>query len=347
MDVRANPALVNLFFKEIMEPKFNEAYNKALPCTITEKIGMQVPSTAISSIHGWVNQIGRMSEWVGPRISKNVSTNGLEIFNRTFENNVTITVPEFLSDQHNMYALIKGPALGWDAAYNRDRLLMEALLRGNRAAVDAAGNSVAIKWADGLPIFTDGTTIGDATTRSFDGVNPIVNRGTLPLTATNLRAVYTAMNGMLGHGGQPLIPDGLSAKFTLLTGPQLDSVATQILDSEYTAILAPDGTTYVGQGGNPNKGLMEHIKSNIFTNGFVDSKGVSYNAAYNWFVVCEIMGIKPLVYQSWQEPFFQYARATLDCEFCYQNDAVQWGVTARGEGFVGIPWLIYGQFATA
>ena len=341
MDVRANPALVNLFFKEIMEPKFNEAYNKTLQATIADKIAMTVPSTGISSIHGWVNQIGRMAEWSGPRVRKNISTNGLEVFNRTFENNLTITVPEFLSDQHNMYAIVQGPALGMDAAFNRDRLLMEALLRGNRAATNP------INWADGLPVFTDGTTPGDATTRSFDGVNSIVNRGTSALTPTSLRAVYTAMNQMVGHGGQPLIPDGATAKFTLLHGPATDAIAKQILESEYTASLAPDGTTYVAAGGNPNKGLMEHIKSNIFSNGFVDSKGTSYNAAYYWFVICEIVGIKPLVYQSWQEPFFQYARATLDCEFAYDNDAVQWGVTSRGEGFVGIPWLMYGQFATA
>ena len=341
MDIRTNPALVNLFFKEIMEPKFNEAYNKTLEATIANKIAMQVPSTGISSIHGWVNQIGRMSEWVGPRITKNISTNGLEVFNRTFENNLSITVPEFLSDQHNMYAIVQGPALGMDAAYNRDRLLLEAMLRGSRAAASP------INWADGLPIFTDGSTIGGAATRSFDGANAIVNYGTSPLTPTSLRAVYTAMNQMVGQGGQPLVPDGATAKFTLLHGPATDGIARQILESEYTALLAPDGTTYVGMGGNPNKGLMEHVKSNIFSNGFVDSKGTAYNAAFYWFVVCEISGIKPLCYQSWQDPFFQYSRATLDCEYAFVNDAVQWGVTSRGEGFVALPWLMYGQFATA
>jgi phage major head subunit gpT-like protein len=343
MDVKNNPALVTLFFKEIMEPAFNNAYNGTLKSVLAEKIAMQVPSTGISSIHGWVNQIGRMSEWVGPRIAKNISTNGLEVFNRTFENNLEITVAEFLSDAHSMYGLIQGPALGVDAAFNRDRLLLEAMLRGLPTSTNP------IVWADGVTTFANGSTVGDGSTRSFDGVNIIKNYTTDPLTPTSLRKACNTMNNYIGHGGQNLLGSAPGmVKFTLLHGSILDEVATKILDSEYMPVLAPDGTTWTASGGNPNYHLMGHEISNLFNSGFIDAKGTKYDASLCWCIIAEFMGVKPLCYQSWQDPFFQYARATMDSEYCYAHDALQWGVTARGEGFVCIPWLMFfGNASTA
>lgn len=324
MDIRNNPELVNLFFKQIIEPKFSDAYNKALATLILNKIGMQLPSTGESTIHGWLNQIPRMREWIGPRQVNNVSLNGLEITNRIFENTLAIPRKSFDADSHGLYANLAG-IIGNDAAFNKDRVLVEAILRGP-----------SVNWADGVKIFTSSSD------RKFDGTNAINNYGTDALSSSALTSVYTAMTSYVGHGGQPLMAQ---PKY-LLHGPALRGKAIQLLESEFVPILAADGTTYVAGGGNPNRNLLERVETPLLVNGFVDSKGTSYNAAYYWAVIAEVVGIRPLVFQSWKEPEFQDARARADSEWAFANDEFQWGARMAGEAFVGLPWLIYYEAGT-
>jgi phage major head subunit gpT-like protein len=327
MDIRNNPELVNLFFKQIIEPKFSDAYNKALETLILNKVGMQMESNGESTIHGWMNQIDRMKEWVGPRVISNVSLNGLEVVNRIFQNAIAIPRKSFDADSHGLYAN-NAAYLGNDAAFNKDRLLIEAMLRGS-----------STKWADGINAF-DGSS-----NRKFDGTNAINNYGTdsLDQAGVNLASAYAKMTSYVGHGGQPLM---VQPKY-LVHGPQLRIRAFQNLKSGSYFTLAADNTTYVTAGANPNQGLLESLETPLPVNGFVDSKGTSYNAAYYWAIIGEVVGLKPLVYQNWKEPEFQDARVSPNSEWAFANDEFQWGVRSAGEAFIGLPWLMYFNAATA
>ena len=65
-------------------------------------------------------------------------------------------------------------------------------------------------------------------------------------------------------------------------------------------------------------------------------------------VIAEVMGLRAgLIYQERIAPEMQDARARLDSEYLFTTDKFQWGIRARGEGFIGLPHLIYGGFATA
>ena len=328
MDISTNPGLLQIFFKE-MGVTFRDAYNKKLENLILNKVAMKVDSISSSTVHGWVNQIPGMKEWKGPREISNIGDEALEITNRIFQSTISLPVQRFRDDQHGLF---KNNAmfLGNAAASFWDQLLIEAALKGTSA-----------KWIDSVAIF-DGSS-----NRTFDGTNAINNYVTTAFDAQGvaLNAAYAAMTSYLGHDGRPLGAQPLY----LVHGPQLRSRAIQAVESPYSALVTTSTSGVVaGQITNPNFNLVTRVETPYLVNGFKDSAGTSYNAAYYWFLVGDVMGLKPWCVQMRHEPEIQEQRTNFaTSDWVFANDEFQWGVRSAGEGFIAQPWLIYGGFATA
>lgn len=323
MDI--NRANMDLFFTQV-RTEFTNGLNAKRENLILNKIGMQVPSTTAITTHGWLNQIPSMKKWVGPRTAENLQSAKLAITNAKFVNTIEIERTDFEDDQYGLYVPTFG-LMGQDAMAVKDRVLVDALLQGTSTT-----------WADGVAVFSNAG-------RAFDGTNAIDNYDTTAYDAAGvaLAAAYAKMTAYLGHGGVPLM---VQPRY-ILHGPSLRVKVQQSL-STYGALLAANGSTYVGgQIANPNAQLVTPVETPYLVNGYVDMDGTTYaNAGTYWFVLGEIAGIRGLVYQSRIEPEMQDQRARLDSEFLFEFDKIQWGFRARGAGFVGLPHLVYGSFAT-
>lgn len=313
------------FFLEIQQ-NFTDGLNAKRDNLILGKVAMQVGSIGAQTMHGWLNQIPSVREWVGDRIVKNLQSNKLTVTNRIFEGTIEIPRVDVEDDAHRLY-LPTANLLGANSIAFKDELCIEQLLQGT-----------SNKWADDVVIFS-------AAGRSYDGTNAINNYSTTAFTADGsaLNTAYAAMTSYLGHSGKPLM---VRPKY-LLHGPSLRQKAIQAVEAQYGALLA-SATQVGGSVMNPNYNLVERIESPYLVNGYVDSKGTTFsNAGTYWFLIGEVAGVRGLVYQERVAPEMQMQRAQLDSEFLMNTDKFQYGSRMRGASFVSLPHLIHGNFATA
>lgn len=322
MDI--NRANMDVFFEDL-DVRFTEGFNTPGGTPILTSAGMVVPSTSAQGVHAWLNQIPNMREWLGDRQAKNIRSNKLTVVNRLFEDTLEIERVDIEDDSYGMYAPLSG-LMGSNAAAFKDEVVVEALLNGTTD-----------KWVDDVAIFS-------AAGRSYDGTNAINNYGTTALDAAGvqLAAAYAAMGAYLGHNGKPL----RAVPTYLMHGPALRSVAMQNVENIYAALLAADGSTYVPSD-NVNKGLVKRLECPFLIDGYVDSKGNSHDAANYWFLLAFIGGIRPVAYQDRIGPELQRARLDPNTsDYVFEKDKFQYGVRMRGAGFVTLPHLVFGGFAT-
>ena len=324
MDI--NRANMEIFFTEA-RAEWTNAMNAARENLIANNIALTVTSKTSVTNHGWLNQIPSMKKWVGPRIADNLSTNKVQVTNAKYVNTIEITREEFEDDEYGLYLPTFG-LMGTDAVAIKDRTLIDSLLQGTTT-----------KWSgDNQVIFTaSARTYGAATIANYV-------TSTYDAAGTALTTAVAAMASYQGHGGVPL----MVKPYAILYGPSLRQKVQQSL-SAYGALLAANASTYVGgQIENPNANLVKMFETPYLINGYTDLDGNAYaNAGTHWFILGQIGGVKGLVYQSRIEPELQDARSRLDSDFAFQNDKIQWGARARGAGFVGLPHLVYGGFATS
>lgn len=322
MDI--NRANMDIFFQDL-KVEFTAGLNAAVPNLILQKIAMEVPSVTAVTVHGWLNQVSRMREWLGDRQVGNLESAKLSITNRKFEDTREIPREDIEDDMHGLYRPI-ARAMGDRAMSFKDELLAEALMRGYTPNT----------WADGVAVFS-------AAGRKF-GDNTICNYSATAFDESGaaLEVAYNYMTSYLGHQGKPLM---VRPRY-ILHGPALRSRVVKAVELQYAALLTPTAATYV-QTENPNRALVDRIESPYLVNGYVDSKGTSHDAKYFWFLIGEVAGLRGFVYQSRKEPEFQDARTKDDSDFVFATDKYQFGVRMRGEAFIGLPFCIFANYATA
>jgi len=311
------------FFLEI-QSQFSDGLNAKRDNLILGKVAQQVQSNAAQTVHGWLNQIPSVREWIGDRIVKNIQSNKLTITNRIFESTIEIPRVDVEDDLHRLY-LNNANYMGMNAVAFKDELLVEQLLQG-----------LTNKWADDVANFS-------AAGRSYDGTNAICNYTTTAYTedGSALNTAYAQQTSYLGHSGKPLM---VRPRY-ILHGPLLRTRVQKSL-STYGALLA-SATQVGGQIVNPNANLVEAIETPYLVNGYVDSKGTSYNAGYYWFVLGEVAGIRGLVLQERAAPEMQMQRAQLDSEFLMNTDKFQYGCRSRAAAFISLPHLVHANLGTA
>jgi len=318
-----NHAAMSVFFEDLAV-RFTDAFNAARPNTLVGRgAAMEVPSMGEQMVHGWLNQIAGVREWLGDRQVRNIQSDKLTIVNRKFEETREMERTEIEDDKMGLYAPLAA-IIGRNAAQFQDELICEALFRGTTDT-----------WADDVAIFSNaGRTYGSNTIDNY-ATDEFDEAGTAFNTAVEKQASY------LGHDNKPL---KVQASY-LLHGPALRVAVGTVLGGQYKAI-ADAGTTYV-QGDNVNQGLVVPIELPYFVDGYVDSLGTTHNAKDYWFLLGVAGGIPGVFYQNRVAPEFQTSRLSDDSDFVFENDKYQYGTRFRGAGFVGLPHCVYGSFADA
>lgn len=270
-----------------------------------------VPSGTKITEFPFLEQLGGMREWLGPRQIKNVSSKKLQVTARTFEDTVGIPVNDIEDDQLGVYTPLI-TEMGMNAGNIWGELVFAALV----------GNAT---WLDDVAFFS-------ASSRSYDGTNAIANYGTTALSATTYAAAYVAMMGYLGHGGKPLnvVPD------TLVVGPKLIETAKEIVELPIVATTGATGeSTYVYGVTAPNP----WYKSAKLV---VSTQLVGTYDDY-WFLMCTKRAMRPVVLTKRQEPkLTRKDRAEDDNVFL--QDKILYGTKARGEAALAFPHLVHGNY---
>ena len=178
-----------------------------------------------------------------------------------------------------------------------------------KLAVEAlVGNG---EWADGNKFFCSNRVLGSST---------ITNAVTTSFSKAALETAIAAMRGWTLFGGEPgeVRPD------VLLVGPSLEAAAKQICEAD----LVSDGTTTVSNV-SPAKALKVRV-----------SQALVGTHADEWYLLGDKNGVKAVGIQKRKLPELTRMDSPTDQNVFMTNDFL-YGVHARGEGFLTLPFLAY------
>ena len=166
-------------------------------------------------------------------------------------------------------------------------------------------------WADENPFFCSGRVMGQST---------FTNAVTTALSQTALEAAIAAMRGWKLYGGEPgeVRPD------VLLVGPALEALAKRLCEAD----LVSDGTTTVSNV-SPAKALKVRV-----------SQMLVGTHANEWYLLGDKNGVKAVGIQKRKVPELTRMDGEKDPEVFMSNNYL-YGVHARGEGFLTLPFLAY------
>ncbi len=178
-----------------------------------------------------------------------------------------------------------------------------------KLAVEALlGNGL---WADENKFFCSGRKLNP------EREETITNAVTTAFSAAALEAAIAAMRGWKLAGGEPgeVRPD------VLLVGPALEAAAKRICEAD----LISDGTATISNV-SPAKALKVRVTPLITGN--------------QWFVLGDKNGVKAVGLQKRKLPQLTALDRDTDQEVFMSNNFL-YGVHARGEGFLTLPFLAY------
>lgn len=266
-----------------------------------EDIAISFIAGGSATQHSWLNQLKGIHEWVGQRVIEQLKLGKLTVVNRDFENTVTVSRNEIEDDQYGVYAPLIG-MMGADAENLWKKLALEALL----------GNG---DWADGNKFFCSGRVLKEA--EGDSAAVTITNGVTTAFSKAAVETAIAAMRGWKLGGGEPaeVRPD------VLLVGPSLEGAAKQVCEAD----LVSDGTATV---------------SNVSTAKALKVRVSPLITGNNWFVLGDKNGVKAVGVQKRKLPQLTRMDKDTDQEAFMSNNFL-YGVHARGEGFLTLPFLAY------
>ena len=169
-------------------------------------------------------------------------------------------------------------------------------------------------WADGNKFFCSGRKLNPERTET------ITNAVTTALTKDVLETAIATMRAWTLHGGEPgeVRPD------VLLVGPSLEAAAKRICEAD----LVSEGGATVSNV-SPAKAVKVRV-----------SQSLVGTHANEWFLLGDKNGVKAVGIQKRKLPELTRMDRDTDQEVFMSNNFL-YGVHARGEGFLTLPFLAY------
>lgn len=291
---------------------FNMLFQKGLATAPSgyEKFATIISSNAAANVYPYLEQFGRMREWIGDRQLRNVASQKLEVFNRDFEDTVVVPRNDIEDDQYGLY----GPLLqmlGQNAAQIWGDLAVEALQGGETKT-----------WADALPFFSS--------VRKYGEESIINNLGSSALTAESYAAARSAMLSYKGHDGRALrVRPNL-----LIVGPSNEGAANDILKASSRLVAST-----VANGDNTE------VISGAIQNTWAGTAEILIepDLGSEWFLADTTGALKPVVVQKRKDVKLTRMDHDTDDNVFMAKEYI-YGTDARGEAFLSFPHLIYGSF---
>lgn len=289
---------------EALRTTFSLAYQGAYDETETfyQKLCTSIPSSSKSNTYGWVEKVGNLREWLGPRVALNLKAQEYVVQNRPFEMTVEVDRDDIEDDNLGLYTSMLMPTLGESTRKHPDQLLVDELMLANPTVYD------------GKALFANDHALGSYTYDNLD---------TLALSADNFNTVWSRMASIKGEDGRPL---GLMPNL-LIVPPQLKKTALEILN-----------TTFIAQvfGSNTAAAAPENVLK-----GWAEILVIPELAANpdRWFLADVGRRIKPFIYQERRAPQF-VARDRPDDPRVFELKKLTYGVDKRCNVGATLPFLI-------
>ncbi len=298
------PSTLDPFFLNL-DTLFQRGYMGA--ATTYQQWSQTVPSSSKATVHGWLDKLPKMREWLGPREVQNLVAQAFSLENKKFELTYAVDRTDIDDDNMGLY----GPAtemMGLQAAEWPDDQMTTLL--------EAAGSATTF----------DGTTFY-STSHPVDTANPdvVADQANLltstALSAPNVSAMRAAMRNLKGRDGKPF---GVNLT-DIMVPPALESTALQIANAEF--IVATFGT-------NASTGGQTNVLKGSF-NVIVNPKLTS---ATTWYGFCNRFPVKAFIWQLRQAPEFTYLVSPSD-PGAFNEDKFYYGCRARGCAGLGL-WFL-------
>lgn len=169
-------------------------------------------------------------------------------------------------------------------------------------------------WADGNPFFCAGRKLSDS-----KSATAITNAVTTALSKTAAEAALTAIRGWKLAGDEPAdaVPE------LLVVGPALEGTAKAIVEAD---IEANAGGTLAVSNVSPARMLKVRVDARITGN--------------KWYVTARKGGIPCCCVQQRKKPVLTRLDRDTDANV-FMQDKFLYGVDARGESFLTLPFLAY------
>lgn len=273
--------------------RFQDAFAAQVP--MYGQIATELPSSTRSNVHGFMDRLPKMREWVGERVIHNFAERSFEIRNRKFEETIGVKREDIEDDNLGLYTPMFD-MLGQQARMYPDDLVLELLESGTTELCYDGQNFFDTDHPKNMDDSGAGTQSNNFTSKA--------------LSHDNYQSVRTSMRKLVGADGRPL---GVSPTH-LLVPPALEKTALQILNAEMVAEGTGDATVAVS---NVLRGTTKLIVWDRLTSDTT------------WYLLDLSKPIKPFVFQNRDAPEFTYLNKG-DNENVFMRDEYLYGVRARG-----------------
>lgn len=204
---------------------FNKAYSAVTPQY--QNVAIDVNSTALVEVHGWIDEMPAMREWKGDRIIHGMKAEEWSIKNRPFELTVSVPRRNIEADSYGLYAP-RFQMLGGSGAAYPDVLVFGLLPAG-----------FTNKCFDGQNFYSANHRFGSNLLADV-------------LSTTSFEKAVATLLSWKKKDESPFF-DG-SEQFTLVVGPQLRGAARRIVEAKM--IVADSGNAAID---NLNEGFAKLV----------------------------------------------------------------------------------------
>jgi phage major head subunit gpT-like protein len=263
-----------------IKTNFDAAYILAQEKARWKVIADEIPTTLPTQNYAWLGRGAVMTAFKDEVFEQSMTEKTYTLSDTIYKGNLTVWRRTLEDDQYGL--IIK------DAR----NMANEPVRHWNQLAFTGLSNGFSALGYDGLSFFNANHNEGLSGTQS--------NTTTASLNDAGLQAAQAKMRAYVDDKGKPLEIE----PNVLVVGPALARIAHDLTGSKVVVMRVGDGTAGSGATAstpydNYFEGAFEVVVSPYLINGTID--GVTYTAAYNWFLLDTNRSAKPIFIQNRQD----------------------------------------------
>ena len=262
-----------------------------------------VTSTKRIEQYNWLVRLGKVREWIGPRVLNRFKAYGFTIENKKWEDSVEVEIDDITDDQLGQY-VPQIQNMATEANQHYPRLITAILETGflNEAY-------------DGQPFFDESHPVGGR------NITLVSNKGTLRLSHAGLTEAFENLHNLRDDRGEPL---GIQYD-TLFVHPSKRLLVQELIEAEY---IIKGGTM---QAYNRTRNIVPRV---VYLPFLSDPE--------KWFLADTSKPIKPLILQIRERPIWQ-AVTNLNDSQVFDTDKFKFGLKMRHNAGYLLWQLAYGS----
>lgn len=297
----ANLGAMFLNFSTVFQTAFASAPS------FVDRVAMTVPSTSRATLHGWMDKMPDVREWIGPRVIQNAKLQRRLIENKKYELTIGIPEDDIEDDQVGLYTP-QVQMMGQSMAQFADKQIA-ALINANPLAYDGKPF-----WAEDHPVNTYDSGMGTQS-NIVDG----------PLSEDTWEEALATMAEFMGADGNAMGILGTA----LMVPTRLQGTARRIMNGAFYPKLVAGGTL-----GDGDVGVQANIwqgSGDVIVNPWLKNQTRAYVLALG-------SPIRPFVHQVRRATRFTNLVNPTDPNVFWNGQFVM-GADRRDAFDVTMPWL--------